>query len=183
MTPSCRAARAALVLLALLGAASSAEAQQFGKNPMRTNPEFADLKMVSSGQVDVIYYAPLDTLARLALPIADSCIVAMEANYDHELIPQERVTVFLFGENEEYRQGWVLPGYLTPPSIGYTEPLKGTIGVSFDGDAANGASGAFEAPPRLPGQQTRQAIHPARSSPHSCQSHHIAEKGGICNRP
>lgn len=127
-----------LGLLAALGLAAvpSAHAQQFGKNPMRTNPEFADLKMVSSGQVDVIYYAPLDTLAQLALPIADSCIVAMEDAYDHRLVPRERVTIFLFGNNEEYRQGWVLPGYLTPPSIGYTEPLKGNIGVSFDGDAA-----------------------------------------------
>lgn len=122
-------------LLALLASASPAHAQQFGKNPMRTNPEFANLEMLSSGQVDIIYYAPLDTLARLALPIADSCITAMEDAYDHRLIPQERVTIFLFGDNEDYRQGWVLPGYLTPPSIGYTEPLKGNIGVSFDGDA------------------------------------------------
>lgn len=130
------AAVAGLLLLACLVAPPALHAQQFGKNPMRTNPEFADLKMVSSGQVDVIYYAPLDTLARLALPIADSCIAAMEAHYDHRLVPQERVTIFLFGQNEDYRQGWVLPGYVTPPSIGYTEPLKGNIGVSFDGDAA-----------------------------------------------
>ncbi|MFW6088869.1 MAG: hypothetical protein ACODAB_03885 [Gemmatimonadota bacterium] len=124
-----------LGLLSPLATVSSAPAQQFGKNPMRTNPEFANLEMLSSGQVDVIYYAPLDTLARLALPIADSCITAMEDAYEHRLIPRERVTIFLFGDNEDYRQGWVLPGYLTPPSIGYTEPLKGNIGVSFDGDA------------------------------------------------
>jgi hypothetical protein len=125
-----------LGLLGLLIAPSAAPAQGFGKNPMRTNPEFANLEMLSSGKVDVIYYAPLDTLAQLALPIADSCITAMEDVYDHRLVPQERVTIFLFGDNEDYRQGWVLPGYLTPPSIGYTEPLKGNIGVSFDGDAA-----------------------------------------------
>ncbi|MFW6083868.1 MAG: hypothetical protein ACODAA_01500, partial [Gemmatimonadota bacterium] len=124
-----------LLGLALLASPVTAGAQQFGKNPVRTNPEFADLKMVSSGEIDVIYYAPLDTLARLALPIADSCVTAMEKKYEHRLEAWERVTIFLFGENEDYRQGWVLPGYLTPPSIGYTEPLKGNIGVSFDGDA------------------------------------------------
>lgn len=132
--------RTALLAAGLLGfttlaAPGPTTAQEFGKNPVRTNPEFANLKMVSSGEVDVIYYAPLDTLARLALPIADSCITAMEENYAHRLEAWERVTIFLFGENEDYRQGWVLPGYLTPPSIGYTEPLKGNIGVSFDGDA------------------------------------------------
>jgi len=127
---------AAPLLFVLLASPPPASAQQFGKNPMRTNPEFANLEMLSSGEVDIIYYAPLDTLARLALPIADSCITAMEARYDHRLARNERVTVFLFGDNEDYRQGWVLPGYLTPPSIGYTEPLKGNIGVSFDGDAA-----------------------------------------------
>jgi hypothetical protein len=74
-----RAARIALfVLLGLLVAPAAAAAQQFGKNPLRTNPEFGNLSMVSSGRVDIIYYAPLDTLARLALPIADSCISAME---------------------------------------------------------------------------------------------------------
>lgn len=127
-------------LFLLLGALAlalpaTAAAQQFGKNPLRTNPEFGNLSMVSSGRVDIVYYAPLDTLARLALPIADSCITAMEEHYQHQLAPWERVTIFLFGENEDYRQGWVLPGYVTPPSIGYTEPLKGNIGVSFDGDA------------------------------------------------
>lgn len=122
-------------LLGLVVAPATLHAQQFGKNPMRTNPAFAELEMVSAGQVDIIYYAPLDTLAELALPIADSCITAMEDAYAHRLVPQERVTIFLFGDNEDYRQGWVLPGYVTPPSIGYTEPLKGNIGVSFDGDA------------------------------------------------
>jgi hypothetical protein len=130
------AVSSALGLFTLFASVPLAHAQQFGKNPMRTNPEFANLEMLSSGQVDIIYYAPLDTLARLALPIADSCITAMEDVYDHRLVAHERVTIFLFGDNEDYRQGWVLPGYLTPPSIGYTEPLKGNIGVSFDGDAA-----------------------------------------------
>ncbi len=122
-------------VLGMLVTPVNAPAQYFGKNPMRTNPELASQKRLSAGRVDIVYYSPIDTLARLALPIADSCINEMADVYEHELAPHERVTILLYSEWEDYRQGWIFPGYMTPRSSGYTESLKGNIGVSFDADA------------------------------------------------
>lgn len=125
----------ATALLAVLLTPGTAAAQYFGKNAMRTNSELTRQKQLSAGRVDIVYYAPIDTLARLALPIADSCIQEMARIYQHQLAPHERVTIYLFSELEDYRQGWIFPGYQTPRSSGYTERLKGNIGVSFDADA------------------------------------------------
>ncbi|MEE9208782.1 MAG: hypothetical protein V3U67_10520 [Gemmatimonadota bacterium] len=135
-----RAAAGPLIASALsvglmFGSAGTASAQTFGKNAMRTNPELASQSRLSAGRVDIVYYTPIDTLARLALPIADSCITEMAKVYQHTLAPNERVTILLYSEWEDYRQGWVFPGFMTPRSSGYTESLKGNIGVSFDADA------------------------------------------------
>lgn len=114
---------------------SYAQVGQFGKNPMRTNPELKDLYIISSGQVDVIYYPSIDSLARFALPIADKFVTEMTEKYQHQLPPDVRVTINLFAGQENYAQFWVFPFIQVPPSGGVTEGFKGNIALPFDGMA------------------------------------------------
>ncbi len=118
-----------LLVLCLLGPASSAQAQWFGQNKV----QYGDFQWnyISSQHFDVYFYEGGYDLAVFAVAVLESAYVDVSAQLDHQL--RRRVPTIIYQSHNEFQQTNVTEGILPEGVGGFTESFKNRMVMPFTG--------------------------------------------------
>lgn len=124
-----RALAAALVVLLLATGSASAQHITFGKN--KVNYRNFDWAVLKGPHVHLYYYPEEDSLARIALDLAEKSYAQLSARFVHEV--SGSIPVILYSSHHDFEQTNITPMLIPEGVGGLTEGLRGRVLVPFDG--------------------------------------------------
>jgi len=119
-------------LVALLAAASAADAQYFGRNKVMY--EDFDFKVLATEHFDIYYYPEEEAAVQLAARMAERWYARLSKLLRHEL--SGRQPLILYAAHPHFQQTTALPGEVGEGTGGVTEMYKRRIVLPFAGGLA-----------------------------------------------
>lgn len=122
---------AGLTLAGLTQAPTPAGAQTiaFGKNKIH----YSDFqwRVLASPHFDLYYYPEEDSLAHIALAMAEESLTALAARWGYHV--NHRIPLIIYASHQDFEQTNVIPYVLPEGVAGFTEFIKGRVTIPFDG--------------------------------------------------
>jgi WD40 repeat protein/surface antigen Omp85-like protein len=122
----------ALAAIVLLGCATSAHAQGFGKNKVQY--ESLDWSVLDTPHVRLHFYAEEESLARRLAAFAESVCVEYDGRF--RLQKRHQVPILLYSTHHLFQQTNATPELLTEATGGLTELIKGRVLIPHNGSWA-----------------------------------------------
>ena len=119
-------------LALLLGVATSAGAQGFGRNKIQYDG--FDWHVLRTEHFDVYYYPEAEGLAEIGAQAAEEHYEVLETRF--ELSLNHRVPLIFYATNLHFKQTNTTPGFIPDGVGGFFEFLKGRVVIPADGDLA-----------------------------------------------
>ncbi|HUU36211.1 MAG TPA: hypothetical protein VMW48_19235, partial [Vicinamibacterales bacterium] len=116
----------------LVGMASPAGAQYFGRNKVRFDA--FPFRVMATEHVDVYYYPEERASAALAARLAERWYARLSRFFDHEL--RDRQTLILYASQSQFQQTNVVAGQLGEGTGGVTESLRRRVVLPLAGSLA-----------------------------------------------
>lgn len=110
-----------------------AQTISFGKNKIHYN-EF-QWRVLASPHFDLYYYPEEDSLARMALAMAEESYQALAARWGYHV--NRRIPLIIYASHQDFEQTNVSPYVLPEGVAGFTEFIKGRVTIPFDGSMSD----------------------------------------------
>ncbi len=124
-----------LAVASAIGLASSvshAQSFAFGKNKVHYNTfEWLTLR---GDHVEIFYYPEEETLARLALSLAEDSYQDLKGKFQHEVV--RSIPLIVYSSHQHFEQTNVSPYFLPEGVQGFTEFAKGRVVLPYTGSFA-----------------------------------------------
>lgn len=118
-----------LFFSALLFAAASATAQQFGQNKIQYEKQ--DWQFIQSKHFDIYFYKNGDHIAEMAAAIAESSYSHLSKSFNYKL--RDRVSIILYNSHNDFEETNVSYGIQPESTGGFTEFLKNRVVLPYEG--------------------------------------------------